>query len=55
MATGSRSFPFKFNLAPIIRARIHKAIAEFKEYTCIKFVPKSPSDEDYVVFKDGKG
>jgi len=43
------------SLKPQLVKRVHQAIAEFKQYTCIKYVPKKPSDEDYVIIKDGKG
>lgn len=40
---------------PLLRKRLKQAIRNFNHYTCIRYVPKAEGDEDYVVFKDGKG
>lgn len=49
--------PFKFSksLLRVVRKQIYKAIRELNELTCVRFVPKRPEDEDYVLFTDGRG
>jgi hypothetical protein len=43
------------SLKPLLRKRVAEAVEEFKKYTCIRYVPRSPEDIDYVTIKDGKG
>ena len=48
---GRVPYIFDKSLLPKIKRKIQRGIAEFKKYTCIRFVPREDTDKDYVIFK----
>merc|ERR1712059_165945 len=46
-------YMFKSTLSKGNRGAVVRAIKEFKEKTCIRFVPRKPSDRSYVEFFPG--
>jgi len=48
---GRVPYTFDKSLLPKIKRKILKGMAEFKKYTCIRFVPREDTDTDYVIFK----
>lgn len=41
-------------LSPLALERIHAAIEDYYQYTCVKFVPRLETDEDYLYFFPNK-
>lgn len=52
---GRVPFEIHDSLSDILRVQVQKAKKEFEDCTCVRFVPKTAYDRDYVLFKDGKG
>lgn len=48
--------PYNFDesILPEIEVEVHKGIKEYNRYTCVRWVPKKPEDEDYVTFRSKK-